>query len=1273
MKRLGRYRFVVYALLALLLLLGGARLYLSSSFAASKVAAQLSSLFGVPVRVDSVDIGFRRGSTVKGMQILEANPVERLPPWLIAQNLVADVSVVDILQGNPTPREVRLAGAAIALHFDKDGNLLTRLPKPSGGPFQTLPKLRIEDGKVTLSQEGHDHPFIVQNVAGTGESAGRVLTVEGTVRDSYWGDWTFTGRFDLDAARFMLRLHTDRADVTLEKLERLPFVSAGVWEEVRIEAGETPVDFTLTVQSDIPTTSYRIELQPHVTRLHIASIDLDVQEAHGKVVVENNLVELRDVKGRTAQGTVSTQADLDFRAESSRLDFNSIQLDGVDLQSLPDSWKLKQYEFSGKVTGKASLAVVVKPAGKGVETHGSGEGLIADAYFRRLPLSEPVKLTLNSEGSKFRIAPPQKARSQLPGAAGSASQVGESAATRFATATGEAVPIVLVGLIVPPLPASKQVEELMGNGASAAARGAAAVPRETISAVTSAASALGRVLNQSGPNPGEEPSYLDAELSLKDVDLRQTVERLGLDLPFPVAGRLTLWVKLGVPIDTPSDLKTYRMSGTADLSTFSIAGLDITNVHVGVRLDNGVLRLEELKADLAGAPLTGRAELRLDGDYPFKGKVDLARFDLETLRRLTPHFRPPFAVLEGNLSVSADVKGELRTRKLTASGTARAADLLFEKARIDAVAFKWEAGTERLRLFDLQAKLYEGEVIGSAVLPLRDAVEGNVDVRIRAVNAQALMQAIPAIPLRLEGRVSGSVAATLPAAADKSRAVSARIELEAPRLKVQNIPAQRLHGSVTYRAGRADYRLEGETLGGTFKLEGRIPPAKPEAERSEPEEQETRQPAEEPDGRLTVEGVRLSRLGETLGRPDALGPLRGRLSATLAYRHGGLDRWPIGTGRLRISDLHWGDRAIAEDIAADLRLTERALQVRDISGQFGEGVLRGLVVLNLRERERSHFTLSLERADASRILAPFPALADLVEGPVEVNLRGTLGREWSASGSMVLSRGRVLGMGVSEWRMPVSFSFSPTEEHGQFAIHDSVAQIASGRATGGVRLSWGDGTRVEGAFRFFNADFQGLAARSASLRTVAIGKVTGRFEFSASDLRTVDDLNGVLEARLAQSQALELPVLNDLVPFILPGQSSTTFQSGDVRARLSRGAFHLQRLALMSPAVRLVLTGDVRLNGRLDLDATAQTGDVGVNTTGLRLLAQRVPAVGTIPVSLISQASALLANRVIHLRVTGTVRSPVVRIDPISLLSEEAVRLLLTRYLLPLPAASSLP
>src|SRR5207302_899568 len=98
-------------------------------------------------------------------------------------------------------------------------------------------------------------------------------------------------------------------------------------------------------------------------------------------------------------------------------------------------------------------------------------------------------------------------------------------------------------------------------------------------------------------------------------------------------------------------------------------------------------------------------------------------------------------------------------------------------------------------------------------------------------------------------------------------------------------------------------------------------------------------PAPEPEGRLRVEGVRLSRLVEALGLGDRLRPLRGVVSFDVPFYHGP-DRWPIGRGRFDVRDLRWQDAELSESLRGDVRLEEKSLRLRDVSGTLAGGLVR---------------------------------------------------------------------------------------------------------------------------------------------------------------------------------------------------------------------------------------------------------------------------------------------------------------------------------------------
>jgi hypothetical protein len=317
--------------------------------------------------------------------------------------------------------------------------------------------------------------------------------------------------------------------------------------------------------------------------------------------------------------------------------------------------------------------------------------------------------------------------------------------------------------------------------------------------------------------------------------------------------------------------------------------------------------------------------------------------------------------------------------------------------------------------------------------------------------------------------------------------------------------------------------------------------------------------------------------------------------------------------------------------------------------------------------ERGWFNLALDRVEEGKLLTPFPSVAAWVKGPVEVTLRGTLGREWKGSGQVVLTRGRVLGVAINEWRVPVDFQYDPGQGSGRLDVAETQALIAQGRAQGRASLRWGGVTRLEGSLRFFNADWRGLFKEYETFSQAGSGLLTGRLDFGAEDLHSVNDLTASLDATLGRNQALELPVLSQLTPYLAPS-STTTFQQGDVRARLARGVFRVQRMSLISPLLQLIIEGNILLQGgRLDLDVVANTGSVVFSSAVLSQLGVvQLPAT-VLPSSLLAQASTLLSRRVIRLHVGGTVRSPSVRIEPILLLTEEAVRFFLTRAAVPLP------
>src|SRR5262249_51158104 len=189
--------------------------------------------------------------------------------------------------------------------------------------------------------------------------------------------------------------------------------------------------------------------------------------------------------------------------------------------------------------------------------------------------------------------------------------------------------------------------------------------------------------------------------------------------------------------------------------------------------------------------------------------------------------------------------------------------------------------------------LYGGELVGTASLPLKLNVAGQVDLELKKLDTTNLTKDVPQTPIRLEGDAEGSVHVAIPPAPPgRDREITADVQLRAERLRVQNIPAERLRANVTYRGGSADIKVQGQTLGGTFDFSTQFPPP---AEGSPPP------PAPSPqggrgEGHLRIRDIDLGRLADAF-RVPALRPLGGRLNLVAEFNFTGPAGAAAGTGR----------------------------------------------------------------------------------------------------------------------------------------------------------------------------------------------------------------------------------------------------------------------------------------------------------------------------------------------------------------------------------------
>ena len=499
--------------------------------------------------------------------------------------------------------------------------------------------------------------------------------------------------------------------------------------------------------------------------------------------------------------------------------------------------------------------------------------------------------------------------------------------------------------------------------------------------------------------------------------------------------------------------------------------------------------------------------------------------------------------MRGQARGSVDIQGTLKPWVAESTGQATIKDLDVQGWNLAAASQCWRSAKDKLILTDIAAKGYGGKIKGTGTLPLKTGATGKLELQYQDIELGQLSHEHFTVPVPVDGKLEGSLRGTF---TSNPNDIDLVLEASTPRVLLNRVPAENIGATLRYRQGFLDYRAEGHTLGGSFQLKGdvamtdRTPATRPQA------------------GHLRLEQVDVGRLPAIWDPVGATRNVSGAMDLDLEYRHDGPDRFPIGKGRAVVTDLSWKEQALASHIQGEVALNREEVTLQELSSTLAQGTVAGKVVVNLRQPERSWFRFNLEDAQASELLQPWPGLAQELQGTLTIHSRCTLGYQWSGSAEVVLTRGKVGGVEVTEWRLPLRYTFEPASGDGQVDITDSTAMVAQGRVTGQLQASRADGLRLGGKMNFVGVDLPLVPPWRARL-----GKAgrPGIWNFMVIESKVW------MTSRDHWSPACSKRSWPGAFPFETPGlpffgtPTTATFQTGDVRASLRRGVIHFEKLS----------------------------------------------------------------------------------------------------------------
>lgn len=400
MKRSRVIALWTVGVLAVLLLVGwfGMKMYMGGPGRAA-VSAQLSESLGLPVEIETLDVGVGSSSAALRIPDRSADPPDDL---IRVKSLTTDLSLAGFLSGKSAPTTVTLKDVDVLLRLDEKGKLISPLPagKPTSPGPTTLPAVQLSGGRVRIRQTGRPE-FVVAGVSAELKRDGDGYAISGTIDDPGWGKWDISGRLTGDPADGHVELTTPRGQLNMSLVRTIPYVPQAVWDNLQA-SGETPaaVRFTFKPGQDL---GYAVEVNPAAAaNLTVPTADVTLTKVEGKILIADGKVVVTNGKVAVADGSVGVSGEYVFDKPTAVITMK-LAADKLNLRKLPASWGLPK-EIEGKLKGNADLEIHIPPGGP-ADPRGSGSGVVEGAKWKGLDAEMTLRLVAQEGGYRFQTPP----------------------------------------------------------------------------------------------------------------------------------------------------------------------------------------------------------------------------------------------------------------------------------------------------------------------------------------------------------------------------------------------------------------------------------------------------------------------------------------------------------------------------------------------------------------------------------------------------------------------------------------------------------------------------------------------------------------------------------------------------------------------------------------------------------------------------------------------------------------------------------------------------
>ncbi len=316
--------------------------------------------------------------------------------------------------------------------------------------------------------------------------------------------------------------------------------------------------------------------------------------------------------------------------------------------------------------------------------------------------------------------------------------------------------------------------------------------------------------------------------------------------------------------------------------------------------------------------------------------------------------------------------------------------------------------------------------------------------------------------------------------------------------------------------------------------------------------------------------------------------------------------------------------------------------------------------------EAIQFTIDVDRALISRLLAFVPGVSEGAEGVGTIHASGRLGEVVRLTIDLLVDRARVMNLPVSELRIPANLTYTPSGAVGVLQVRNWSMRLAGGQMEGNSQFRLGPNSSYEGNVQITQLDLEILTRVATDARHPASGKVSGRITYAGNDPTDLQQLRGNINLDLDDASLFRLPIFSQLEKF-LGSQRGGVFEDGDLIATIANREIQVEALTLVGRIAQLHATGTVGFDTRLDLVVLVNTNQI-ISQTGQSLV-RLIPGLSEVlgrRDEAVQRVGNYLSNRLLKFHITGTLSNPQVNVDPTAIVGKTAVGFFAGVFELPL-------